>query len=65
MTTIIIYLLSDGGIWRCKYGTNDCTSRNNNLSVTQFYDFDSSKSNQKNDDRWHTGYGYDSLYRIA
>ncbi len=43
------YVLDDGGIWRCTKSTatasDNCVHRNNGLRVTQFYDFDTSKTN--------------------
>jgi hypothetical protein len=45
------YILNDGGIWHCKVEKftrdDNCKSRNSNLRVTQFYDFDASPTNPK------------------
>ena len=50
----VYYVTSDGGICRCttddpaaKFATDTCVPINTNLSVTEFYDFDASKTNSK------------------
>ena len=45
------YILGDGGIWRCEVGgfaaKDSCVHRNNDLRVTQFHDFDASRTDSQ------------------
>jgi photosystem II stability/assembly factor-like uncharacterized protein len=40
------YILNDGGVWRCSAWSHMCVHKNNELRVTQFYDFDVSQTNK-------------------